>query len=373
MLINLDRTGTVDAFKTNLASILENKSVKGLLILACDENGFIPESIDPLLTNLAIPVMGGIFPQIIFGKENLSRGTIIAGLSTTPNIQFIPGITDQSVIYEDIIDEKFSQIDEGQTMFVFVDGMGTRISDLLDSLFNIFGLEINYVGGGAGSLSFEQAPCLFTNTGLVADGATLGLVDIVSGVGVGHGWESIRGPYKVTESQQNILKTLDWQPAFEVYQQVVEEASGKTFTKDNFFDMSKGYPFGINKIGAEKVVRDPFALGENGAILLVEGIPEESFVDILTGDTNSLVTAAKKAFDAGQEAFSGAPDNRWTFFIDCISRVLFLEDEFVQELDVVHQADIPLIGALTLGEIANSGNDYLEFYNKTAVIAVLES
>ena len=59
-------------------------------------------------------------------------------------------------------------------------------------------------------------------------------------------------------------------------------------------------------------------------------------------------------------------------FIDCISRVLYLEEAFAQELSAVHEPDVPLIGALTLGEIANTGEDYLEFYNKTAVIAVLE-
>lgn len=372
MIINLDRIGNVDSFKENLERVLENESVQSLLILACDENGFTPETIDPLLAGISIPVVGGIFPQIIYAKENLSKGTIIAGLSTPLDVQFIPGLTDPDADYEALIDEKFPATGDAKTMFVFVDGLGVRIVDLLDSLFNVFGLEINYVGGGAGSLSFVQRPVLFTNEGLQMDGALLALADLASGVGVGHGWESIRGPFKVTESEQNILKSLDWKPAFEVYRDVVEAVSGQVFGEDNFFDISKGYPFGINKMGSEKIVRDPIAKGEDGTIVMVEGIPQESFVDILSGDNKSLIAAAQRAYDQGQAAFSGEAEKPWTFFIDCISRVLFMEDEFVQELNAVHIDATPLIGALTLGEIANSGDAYLEFYNKTAVIAVIE-
>ncbi len=372
MLIQVDKTGTVAALQKSIDEVVAHEAVQGLLILACDENGFTSETVDGILTTLSVPVMGGIFPQIINGTENLSKGTIVAGLSVKPNVQFIAGLTDTSADYEDLIDEKFPEIGDAETMFVFVDGLSVRIVDLLDSMFNVFGLEINYVGGGGGSLSFEQKPCLFTNEGLKMDGAVLALANLSSGVGVGHGWESIRGPFKVTESEQNILKSLDWKPAFDVYREVVEEASGQTFGEDNFFAISKGYPFGINKVGTEKIVRDPIAKGEGGAIVMVEGIPEESFVDILTGDNDSLVSAAKRAYTQGKDSYSGETNQSWTFFIDCISRVLFMEDEFGQELSAVHDGNTPLIGALTLGEIANSGNDYLEFYNKTAVIAVME-
>ncbi|MFC2092297.1 FIST N-terminal domain-containing protein [Bacteroidota bacterium] len=69
----------------------------------------------------------------------------------------------------------------------FVDGFSKRISSLIDSLFNIFGLEFNYIGGGASSLDMQQNPCFFTNNGLLMDSAVLALLDIESGIGVCHG------------------------------------------------------------------------------------------------------------------------------------------------------------------------------------------
>ncbi len=59
--------------------------------------------------------------------------------------------------------------------------------------------------------------------------------------------------------------------------------------------------------------------------------------------------------------------------IDCISRVLFLEDSFVKEIDSVSNiiGDLPLVGALTLGEIANKSDTYIDFYNKTCVVGTL--
>ena len=57
--------------------------------------------------------------------------------------------------------------------------------------------------------------------------------------------------------------------------------------------------------------------------------------------------------------------------IDCISRVLFLGDYFFREIRAISRGDIPMIGALTLGEIANSGSDFMQIYNKTCVVGIL--
>lgn len=372
MIIKIDRTGTVAGFKQTLDQVLAHDQVKGVMILACDANNFSPESVDDLLQGVDVPLFGGIFPELIYAREKLSQGTIVAGLSSTPNVQILPHLSNMDIDYEELIAEKIPDVGQTETIIVLVDGLAKRISALIDSLFSTLGLELNYIGGGAGSLSFEQKPCLFTNDGLQQDVALLVLLDITSGVGVSHGWQSISGPYKVTEADRNVIKTLDWQPAFEVYRAVVEKTSRQTFTADNFFDIAKGHPFGINKLDAEKIVRDPIMLADNGALICVGEVPEESFVDILAGNTPSLVNAARNALRLGQKAFNGHSQPQTTLFIDCISRVLFLQDEFDQELEAVYDETMPMIGALTLGEIANSGQDYLEFYNKTSVVGVLE-
>ncbi|MCP3900644.1 MAG: histidine kinase, partial [Desulfobacteraceae bacterium] len=231
----------------------------------------------------------------------------------------------------------------------------------------------NYIGGGAGSLSMVSKPCLFSNDGLLMDSAILAFFELDSGIGVSHGWESISGPYRVTEADHNIIKTLDFKPAFEAYSDAILEHSGLNIAKDHFFDIAKEYPFGIAKLGAERIVRDPIKVFDNGNIMCVGEVREGSFVDILNGDAESLIAAAGHAKQLSMKAKKDTTKNDMALFIDCISRVLFLEDKFTDEITEVWSEDLPLVGACTIGEIANSGNDYLEFYNKTAVVAIIGS
>ncbi|MCP3907974.1 MAG: histidine kinase, partial [Oceanicoccus sp.] len=194
-----------------------NVNVKGLLILACDENGFTPQTTDNALKAVPVPLFGGIFPAVIHGQEKLQRGTIVAGLAVKPDVYTVPNLSDIALDYDEVIENLIPETGVAKTMFVFVDGYSQRISSLIESLYTVMGLQCNYIGGGAGSinpsaLDMSNTPCLFTNEGLVKDSALLALVDIESGVGVGHGWHKISGSYKVTESNGNAIKSLDWRP-----------------------------------------------------------------------------------------------------------------------------------------------------------------
>jgi hypothetical protein len=371
MNIYLDRSGSLTALAMLLDQCIVKDKAQGCLILSCDDNGYTRQTLDPILQNSPIPLFGGIFPQIIYGTEKLTQGTIVIGFGAAPQVHLVSNLSDANQNLDLVLEAQLWPRMPGQTLFVFVDGLARRIHALLDALFHTFGLDVNYIGGGAGSLSLQQKPCLITNAGLQHDCAVLAQVAVTSGIGVSHGWQTIDGPFQITAAQGNTIHTLDWRPAFDVYQEIVYQRSQQRITRENFFAIAKSHPFGVKRLGAEKIVRDPILATPDGALVCVGEVSESAFVDILGGNVDSLVRAAGQALALAQRAYRGEREPTAIFFIDCISRVLFLEEHFAHELAAVHRPAIPLIGALTLGEIANSGFDYLEFHNKTAVVGVL--
>ena len=344
-----------------------------VVILACDANGFTPSRIDPILIRAPAPVFGGVFPAIIHGREMFEQGSLVIGLPKVIETRFIPDLSNIAIDYEALLDFKIPGDQSPLTLMVFVDGFARRINAFIESLFNNFGLQMNYIGGGAGSLSMAPRPCLFTNQGMTADGAVLALLGLASGVGVAHGWTHLSGPYRVTSSDRNVIHTLDWSPALDVYRKVVEEHLGMTLDADSLSGNFKSYPFGISRLECEHIVRDPVRAGSDKSLICVGEVPQGAFVSILGGDESSLIRAAGNALDLALNAFPAQCEAGVNIFIDCISRVLFLGKGFPGELESVYLKNRPLVGACTIGEIANSGTEFLEFYNKTAVVAVLET
>ena len=193
-------------------------------------------------------------------------------------------------------------------------------------------------------------------------------------LGIEIGWEYLEGPFLTTNSQKNVLKTLNFKNAFEVYKEVVEKDSGMKFEDDNFFDIAKSYPLGIIKYDKEIVVRDPILIDKNNNMVLVGDIPHHSTINILKGKAENLIKSSGNAIKKAMEQLDCEQNENSVILFDCISRSIFLGDNFVKELEEIEKQMKPsknLFGALTLGEIVNNGNEYITFYNKTCVIGVL--
>lgn len=374
MQLHFDASGTMEGLATSLGALISQADIAAILVFACDANGWQPETLDPLLIAVEMPVFGGVFPQIAYQGGNHVKGTLLVGLDAVPELGVVERLSDVDAEYEEALlslAERWPEASGEQTYLVIVDGLASRISALIESLFFTFGLENNFIGGGAGSLSFEQSPCVITPNGLKKDVALIALLPVSSSIGVAHGWEPVSEAFTVTSSERNVVKSIDWEPAAVFYARMIHAHSGQDINSGNFFSIAKSYPLGIARLGAEMVVRDPLMMNKQGELTCVGEVPEGCMIKLLNGNPDTLIAAATHAREQATsqyQAFERVPTD-W-LLIDCISRVLFLGDDMSKELQVVGQ-DKPVFGAFTLGEIANSCSDYLAFYNKTIVVAVL--
>lgn len=315
--------------------------------------------------------MGGIFPKVIHGNSILDKGIVLNTLNNVEELFLVKDISKKDYTIPKITFDESS----AYSIITYVDGLTSNISHYLSGLYENYGMRTNYFGGGAGSLSLEQMPCVFCNEGVFQDAAVGALVRMQSRIGVRHGWNKVDGPFIVTKAEGNIIKEINWKNPFEVYKEVVEAHSNKKFNDNNFFEIAKGYPFGIVKDHAECIVRDPLMVNEKGELICVGELEDNTLVDILNGSESTLIEAAKHA---AEESLMLAEEPRKAIIIDCISRILFLEDNFDKELNAITTTisdrfpNISIGGALTLGEISSYGEGFLEFYNKTVVIGLFE-
>ena len=367
-LILVDPVGSAAILFEHIDTVVK-AGAKSLLVLACDANGFTTAQLDARLCALPIPIFGGVFPEIIVGAHEMTRGSIVCGLAVSASVYHIERLSDPDEDYLPSAERLIATIPAGATLITLVDGLSKRISSLLENLYEALGTRNQYIGGGAGSLSFTQKPCLFSNQGLRVDCAQITAINLPINIGIEHGWHKFAGPFFVTGAHDNIITSLDYRPAFEVYQEVVEADSGQCFNATNFFDLAKAYPFGLDRLKGEVVVRDPL-LREGNNLVCVGEVPANHIIYILKGEASSLLEASSAC---ARHATQAQAQPMLALLFDCISRTLFLQERFTEEIGNICQhlpPNVPLIGALSLGEIADAGHTCLEFFNKTIVLGI---
>ncbi len=339
--------------KTNLLMVAEQSNIDILeLIRQSNDKG--------------IKIAGGIFPGILYGREHLEEGIILKELPGDSQV-----VTCTSLREQDIKRQLPNISPKNKSAIVLVDGLTSNIPLFLESLYTKYWNRLNYVGGGCGSLSLQSEPCLFSNEGFFKDAGMVIFVDEPSQTGVKHGWKKIAGPYIVNNTRSNVISEINWKPAFEVYKNAVDPYSDSPLGKDNFFEIAKGFPFGIYREGYEDVVRDPIMTEDCSSLTCVGEVSTNSSVNILSGEPASLIQCAKEAASIAVQGIE--PSSVLVF--DCISRVLFLKEDFFKELGAIDgtiqskNKTLTLEGVLSLGEISSYGDGILEFFNKTVVVS----
>lgn len=334
-----------------------------LMIMVADQSSNDVEKMMQLLNDKGIHFFGGIFPGLLSEASYKTTGFIVEKIQSVYSSLVLPNLLVKSILQPEVYMD--------DTAILMVDGLSDRFQELTDTVYKKLGKNVRYIGGGAGSYNLNQKPCIFTNKGIFQDVLHICITKSKVHLAVKHGWKKLDGPFTVDKSEGNVLSEIDGYNAFEIYRDVIEKTEGLRLFKEDFFIYAKDHPFGIQQEDTSIVVRDPIAVNDNDEIVLVASIPKESQVYVLKGDVNSLLSSS---YQIAEDCSSKAPERYIPLLFDCITRAMFLEDRFEEELaNIQAKMEYPVEGALSIGEIASKRNGSLVIHNKSTVLGLLSN
>ena len=345
----------------NYVDNLEIKAVEELMILVGENSYYDVEILISYLNNKNIKFFGGVYSRLLVGDKSEATGFIVQKHEPIYSATVLPYLMRLKLDKETL---------KNSTAIILVDGLSVDIKSLTDTVYNKLGNTVKYIGGGAGFYDLKQRPCIFDNNGLSKDSLHICIIKSDINISVEHGWNILEGPFTVTESKDNTLIKLDNYDAFDVYKDIIEAEENLRLYKQDFFVYAKDHPFGIvYKNQKDLIVRDPIALNENNEIVCVANIPEYSELFVLKGDISTLLNSSLKI---AEHCAKNAPEKYIPLLFDCISRSMFLEERFSEELgNIQDKLAYPVEGALSIGEVSSLENGELVIHNKSTILGLL--
>jgi methyl-accepting chemotaxis protein len=259
------------------------------------------------------------------------------------------------------------------TTILLTDGLAGTGEDLVGAMFQQSTSVSQIVGGAAGDAGRFKETMVGAGRECGSDAAAvLQIFDANPwGVGVGHGLRPTTKPMRVTASNRNVIRTIDGQPAFEIYRRHALER-GYTLNRANAGAYMIANELGVHFFSALSRARAPLSVGEDGSLTCAAPVPEGSFVSILDGDPVSMVAAANAAAEEARNNL-GKCKAAGVLLFDCVCRGMILKEEFGKEIEAVRSVfgKVPVTGFLTYGEIAQCAGRLEGWHNATVVVVAI--
>ncbi|MFX1520413.1 MAG: FIST signal transduction protein [Promethearchaeota archaeon] len=263
--------------------------------------------------------------------------------------------------------------DMKKTVILLPDGISGNVKDIVEGAYSVLGASYALVGGGTGDNLKFLSTFQFHN-GKVFQDAAVGII-IVSkncGRGVAHGWMPFGDPMMTSRVDGNVIKEIDGKPAIETYSNFFKKHNMDVH-KDSFSRFAMEYPFGVSGIGGTYVIRDPLSIEEAGGIVCVADIPNFSMIRIMKGNKQTMKQAAYDAAERARSEF-GNKKPKLLLIFDCVSRLLLLEDEAIEEIRLIKNTvgnHVKLTGFFSFGEIGSIKGKVPSFHNKSVSLLLL--
>ncbi len=331
---------------------------KILMLSACSNESDI-NILEHILNESKLLISGGIFPAIIYNSEVYINSTILIGLNGFDNSISIPYLNikhNNFDKYIDVIGNNFSNVN---TLLIFIDGYSKYIDKFIEVLHYKYGNTKTFAGCMTGTHKHHHYNNVFCNNSLLKNAAVIvGLMDVWK-INIVSNYTKHKGPFKVTGSDGNVVKSIDWQSAFHMYKTIIEKETGENINLDNFSEKTRDFSFGISRLSSDYIIRDPIIVSKDHSLICSGEVPENTFIDIIRQSN-------KKYYD--EEITIKNSD---ILLLESYNNYLSDKIAFEKNIKKLNKSNNIVNGALTYGEIGNNGTEYLEYMNRNRLYCFL--
>lgn len=309
--------------------------------------------------NNQIDLMGGIYPGLLVKDKYHRTGLILLEIEPIYKAKALPHVM-----------RSFSNDTptKNKAAIILSDGLSPHYKVLMDTIYSKVGSDVSYIGGGAGFYDMIHRSCIFDNKGIYKDVALVAVLDQEAIIRYRHGWERLEGPFIATKTKDNVLSEINGVPAAQFYKRLIIDYVHADFD-DNPSFYFKAYPFGIEHGSEIDIVRDPIEIIDQDEILCVAGINQNSNIYLLHGNVDTLLNSS---LDVAKACKTNQMDNYMVLLFDCITRATYLGTSFKTEVANIQEImDVPVYGALSIGEVSSLSNGELKIHNKSTVLGVI--
>jgi hypothetical protein len=256
-------------------------------------------------------------------------------------------------------------------LMLLTDGLTPDQREVARGAYEATGALISFVGGAAADDLKWQHTCTFGD-GRVLDNGILAVwinSELPMAVSVGHGWSPTGRPMLVTRGEGTIVRELDGTPALDAY--LAENDHGVKANDPEFFLHVLDHPVGLPNGRGQYDVRQLHAyLPEGGGLNFNTGISEQSILQVMTSDSESLLEGAwLAAREAGAQLGRQA---RLALVFSCGSRVPLLGERVGEEATAIatELGTTAVCGFFTYGEFARVNGSTGVHNSSVAILAL---
>jgi hypothetical protein len=344
-----------------------NQLSSGIAVVFAAEKDFDYGALQVVLKETKITVVGAFFPGVIAEGQAHHSGFVLKHFDSSFDLH----LCDSKKVIQEFSRNNIS----AGTGIILMDALSQGNQAFLNTVFYELGKDFQFIGGGACSLDLIHKPCIFDKDGIYADKAIILLLQEKVVIGVKHGYTRMAGPFVATRTEGKKIVELNWENPYEVYSNIVNQDSSIPISKEDFLSVSKCYPLGLGHNGHEDIVRDPISVDSDGSIHCIDAVPENAALYILKGEKTKLIEATSLSCTEALSQLTDEPSH--CLIIDCVSRELFLGDDFGKEIKIASDTltkrfkNMQIEGVLSMGEVSTFKNGRLEIYNKTFLTTLL--